>query len=49
MFETFQKKIQDIPEIVECYHVTGTSDFLMKVLTKDIQSYNEFIQEKINP
>ncbi len=47
MLESFHKKIQQIPEIVECYHITGSSDFLMKVLTKDIQSYNEFIQEKM--
>ena len=27
--------------------MTGTSDFLIKVLTKDIQTYNNFILEKL--
>lgn len=46
-FATFSKKINEIPEVVECYHITGTSDFLIKVLTKDIQTYNDFILEKL--
>lgn len=40
---TFLEKINKIPEVVECHHVTGSADFLMKVLTKDIKTYNEFI------
>lgn len=47
VIESFQKKIQDIPEVVECYHITGSSDFLIKILTKDIQTYNQFILEKL--
>ena len=46
-FASFSKKINEIPEVVECYHITGTSDFLIKVLTKDIQTYNDFILEKL--
>ena len=46
-FASFSKKVNEIPEVVECYHITGTSDFLIKVLTKDIQTYNDFILEKL--
>lgn len=46
-FDSFTQKINTIPEVVECYHMTGTSDFLIKVLTKDIQAYNDFILEKL--
>lgn len=44
---SFTKRIQEIPEIVECHHVTGSSDFLIKILSKDIESYNRFILEKL--
>ena len=47
VFDSFTEKINTIPEVVECYHMTGTSDFLIKVLTKDIQTYNDFIIEKL--
>ena len=47
LFDRFIKKVQEIPEIIECHHVTGTSDFLLKVLSNDIQSYNDFILEKM--
>ena len=47
LMESFSKKIHEIPEIVECHHVTGSADFLLKVLTKDIQSYNKFISDRL--
>ncbi len=47
LFDSFIKKVQEIPEIIECHHVTGSSDFLLKVLIRDIQDYNDFILEKM--
>ncbi len=44
---SFLEKINAIPEVVECYHTTGSSDFLIKILTKDIKTYNDFILEKL--
>lgn len=45
--KSFVDKINQIPEVVECHHITGTADFLLKVLTKDIGSYQELILEKL--
>ncbi len=45
--ESFVAKIDAIPEVVECHHITGSADFILKVLTNDIQSYNKFILEKL--
>jgi DNA-binding Lrp family transcriptional regulator len=45
--ESFKKKILDIDEVTECHHVTGSSDFLMKIYTKDIDSYNRFVLDKL--
>ncbi|KKL48100.1 hypothetical protein LCGC14_2328910 [marine sediment metagenome] len=35
--ETFEEQVQQFPEIVECYTVTGTMDYFLKIITKDIQ------------
>lgn len=46
--ETFVKKIQEIPEVIECHHITGTGDFLLKVISKDISTYQKLMLEKVN-
>jgi Lrp/AsnC family transcriptional regulator, leucine-responsive regulatory protein len=46
--ERFRRSIQDIPEILECYHVSGEFDFLMKIQVKDIRAYEALIREKIS-
>jgi DNA-binding Lrp family transcriptional regulator len=45
--KSFVDKINKIPEVVECHHITGAGDFLLKVITKDIASYQELILEKL--
>lgn len=45
--KSFVEQISKIPEVVECYHITGAGDFLLKVLTKDISSYQQLIVEKL--
>jgi Lrp/AsnC family transcriptional regulator, leucine-responsive regulatory protein len=45
---TFVQKVNSIPDIIECHHITGTGDFLIKVISKDISSYQKLMLEKIN-
>jgi Lrp/AsnC family transcriptional regulator, leucine-responsive regulatory protein len=46
--ETFVSTIESVPEITECHHVTGSCDFLLKVIARDIASYQKLIMETIN-
>lgn len=46
--ERFRKAVQEIDEIVECYHVSGEFDFLLKIIVKDIKSYELLIREKLS-
>ena len=41
--ENFLKKIEDIDEITECYIITGDADFLLKVICKDLPSYEQLL------
>ncbi len=43
-FESFEKAITKMPEIIECSIVTGqTADFLLKVVVRDMQHYEKFL------
>ncbi|MFD1143880.1 Lrp/AsnC family transcriptional regulator [Larkinella insperata] len=46
--ESFVNAVKNIPEIIECHHITGSGDFLLKVIAKDIASYQVLMLEKIN-
>ena len=43
----FIEKINQIEEIVECYNVTGSSDYLLKIMVKDIPAFDRLIKEKL--
>lgn len=45
--ENFMSSIETIDEIIECHHVTGTSDFILKVIAQDIPSYQKLMLEKV--
>ena len=39
----FIDKIKNIEEIVECYIITGEADFLIKIVCKDIPTYEQLL------
>jgi Lrp/AsnC family transcriptional regulator, leucine-responsive regulatory protein len=39
----FLEKIQEIDEITECYIITGEADFLVKIVCKDIPTYEQLL------
>ena len=40
---TFVSVIKDIPQVAECYNVSGEYDYLLKIHAPDMKYYNEFI------
>src|SRR5690606_1239304 len=38
--ENFERSVRDAPEILECYAVTGDSDFLLKILVESPEAYD---------
>lgn len=37
--EKFQRAVANIPEVMECYLMTGDADFLLRVIAKDASDY----------
>lgn len=46
--EIFIEAINKIEEVIECHHVTGSGDFVLKVIAKDIASYQQLMLEKVS-
>lgn len=44
----FLEAIKGISEITECHHVTGDSDFILKVYARDIKAYEDLIVNKLS-
>ncbi len=45
--EEFERAVQDCPAIIECFSTTGQADYLLKVVTADIASYDAFLHSVI--
>lgn len=43
----FEKEINDLKEVIECFHVSGEYDYVLKIYIKDMDSYREFMVNKI--
>ena len=39
----FARIIRDIPEVTECYNISGAFDYLLKIHASDMKHYQEFI------
>lgn len=46
--EKFVQSINGIEEIIECHHVTGSSDFILKIISEDISSYQKLMLERVS-
>ena len=47
--EAFEAAIQERPEVMECYLMSGDADYLIRVLVADVQALQRFIIEKLTP
>ncbi len=42
-FDRFERVVRDVPEIVSCWSVGGGVDYLLRVMTRDIDAYQRLI------
>ncbi len=45
--EEFEQLIQSYPEVMECYLMTGSSDYLVRIVVPDLQAYERFLADKL--
>ena len=45
--ERFEEEIKFLPEVMECYHIAGMFDYLLKVVVRDMDVYRQFVSKKL--
>lgn len=47
-FDAFESTVAQYPEVLECHLITGqSSDYLLKVIVKDMDAYQQFLLNKL--
>jgi len=44
---SFLEDVNRFPQIQECYTLTGSHDYLLKIIAKDMESYRDFIIDSL--
>ncbi|MGV3481165.1 MAG: Lrp/AsnC family transcriptional regulator [Sphingobium sp.] len=47
--QAFENHVADLPEVRECYMLNGEIDFLLKIVARDLQSFQNFLTSKLTP
>ncbi|WP_299869810.1 Lrp/AsnC family transcriptional regulator [uncultured Roseobacter sp.] len=44
----FESHMNAAPEVLECYVMTGLSDYLLRVVVKDLKDYERFVRQRLH-
>ena len=47
LIKEFEAQIQDIDEVLECYLMTGSSDYLLHIVSDSLKSYEKFMKQRL--
>lgn len=47
IIERFEAKIRHCDEVIDCYRMTGRYDYIVRVVSRDLPSYDAFLKEKL--
>jgi DNA-binding Lrp family transcriptional regulator len=47
--ERFRDEVQRMPEVLECHHVTGEYDYLLKVAIRNRRDLERFVVDRLTP
>lgn len=46
--KAFMGEVVTLPEVMECYHMTGPFDFLLRIAIRDMDEYNRVLIDKLS-
>jgi Lrp/AsnC family transcriptional regulator, leucine-responsive regulatory protein len=47
--ENFRRLVRDMPEVLECHHITGEYDYLLKVVLRNRKDLERFAVDRLTP
>ena len=45
--ETFEEAVRAWPEVIQCATVTGGEDYVLRIITRDMHAFDDFLRDKI--
>lgn len=45
---SFIEAVTEFPEVIECHHISGDADVMLKLVLENIEAYNTFIMDKLS-
>ena len=45
--ETFERAVADLPEVVQCATVTGGMDYVLRIVTRDMHTFDAFLRDEL--
>lgn len=45
----FEDHMRELPEVRECHMLNGEIDFILKIVSRDLQSFQDFLTSKLTP
>jgi DNA-binding Lrp family transcriptional regulator len=45
--DTFEQSVRRWPEVVQCATVTGAADYELRILTRDMHAFDDFLRDKV--
>ena len=43
----FEQHVRDLPEVLECFSVSGERDYMLQVVARDMDSYTDFLNSQV--
>ena len=43
----FESEVVQLKEVLECHHVSGDYDYILKIVVRDMEAYREFLVTKL--
>jgi DNA-binding Lrp family transcriptional regulator len=47
--QKFLQRVADMPEVIACHYVTGDLDFILQVATRDLETYDTLLRQRLLP
>ena len=44
----FERSVERLPEVVECYTMAGIWDYVLKIVCRDIRHYEDFVRNTLS-
>lgn len=49
MVQQFEKEIGRVDQVLDCFVMTGMSDYLLRVVVADLADYETFVRKRLHP